>query len=145
MSKESIALRMRELGLKTLQEWDFYKFMFNNVSFNNKDVDSQSGEKVYAKFARGFAKYQEKNNIWKDPKVELPRDMSFVLFVFGENEVMRGSYHDAIYLGGDTSNDDGGFERYVFVEKDTKEPLNYEDFISKWCYEEDLIKQAGGK
>lgn len=139
MSKESVALRMRELGLKTLQEWDFYKFMFNNVSFNNKDVESQSCEKVYAKFARGFTKYQDKNNIWKDPKVELPK--SYELGAIGSDSIfiVIGIGHFAIVECIENK----------FVEIDYSCDMVIKDYtdytITKWAYCKDLIKQAGGK
>lgn len=122
--------RMKELGLTTLRQWMFHKFMFNNVSFTQEDVNSQSGEKVYAKFARAFTKFEEDNSIWKDPKIELPSigRYRYVAVITVSNTLCLGYIKiddDELCL----SQFNGGW-------------LGFNDEILKWAYAEDLIKQA---
>ena len=63
-------------------------------------------------------------NIWKDPKVELPDGYRNVVFI-SYNELYVGKF-DRMY-------------NYFNVLKDYEHHYNE---VDKWCYEEDLIKQA---
>ena len=138
---DSTKHRMKELGLTTLRQWVFHKFMFNNVSFTQEDVNSQSGEKVYAKFARAFTKFEEETNIWKDPKVELPTNFIKRIALYYQDPSDNDFHVDSGNISYEKD-----FEDYSFISRTGVDFYKYNNTsIIKWCYEEDLIKQAQGE
>ena len=69
-----------------------------------------------------------KDNIWKDPKVELPYDMAEVfVFVKVKKIIVKCTFFKDQVLSG--------------FEDDRGNPYLPSSNI-KWCYESDLIKQA---
>ena len=77
--------------------------------------------------------FKKDNDIWKDPKVEMPKDESDVVIVMKSGR--GGLYSEVNYY-------DKMFQYWP-----NKHELSYyeTDSVAKWCYEEDLIKQEGEK
>lgn len=128
--------RMQQLGL-TEKEYDIYKSLYNNVSITEKDRSINTGEQMYVKFAKFLAE-QEKPSIWKDPKIELPEELSRIIVKYEEkglefiNSCVQYSFNNLA-------------NRQEFVDLYTNTCLNITGKVFKWCYEKDLIKQAKGE
>lgn len=100
---------------------------------NLQEISRYHTSKELFRILKLLRQFKKDNNIWKDPKVELPKNDSNVVIVMKKG---RGALYSEI-----------SYYDKLFQYWPNKHELSYYDVdgISKWCYEEDLIKQAGDK
>ncbi len=102
----------------------------------NKDETIKSQQALIESMGQTNKALVKRLNIWKDPKVELPSENKNLLMKINS---FAYKLHTGIFVN-------NYYSDKAFVHKQETEDYDLKfdiEDVDKWCYEEDLIKQAG--